>query len=203
MLPEASEEVIVLGTIETTPLGGREGPLLQPSSARGEVTMHARQGQPQPMDPSRQRQRKRYQAAQRSRNRRVHALYDRIFRPDMRWRAWREVRAQGGRAGVDGVRIDDLAQQGREALLQALEQDLRAGSYRPPPVRRGSSPKPDGRQRPRGIPTVRARVVQPACTIVVAPLCEANFQDTSYGCRPTRSATQAVKVIKAQLGSHG
>ena len=72
--------------------------------------MHARKGQPHRMDPSRQLQRTRYQAAKRSRKRRFHALYDRIFRPDSLWRAWREVRAHGGSAGVDGVRREDVEQ---------------------------------------------------------------------------------------------
>jgi len=131
------------------------------------------------MDPSRQLQRRLYQAAKKSRNRRFHALYDRIFRPDILWRAWREVRANGGSAGADGVRRDDIEQQGVDAFLQALAQDLRAGSYRPQPVRRVYIPKPDGRQRPRGMPTVRDRVVQQACNIVIEPLFDANFQDTS------------------------
>ena len=165
--------------------------------------MHAQKGQPHQMDPSRQLQRKLYQAAKRSRNRRFHALYDRIFRPDMLWRAWREVRANGGSAGVDGVRIEDVEQQGVAAFLQALEQDLRAGSYRPQPVLRVYIPKPDGRQRPLGIPTVRDRVVQQACKIVIEPIFEANFQNTSYGFRPRRSATQAVQVVKEQLVSNG
>jgi RNA-directed DNA polymerase len=112
--------------------------------------MHARKGQPHPFEPSRQLQRKLYQAAKRSRNRRFHALYDRIFRPDILWRAWREVRANGGSAGIDEVQIDDVERQGVTTFLQALEQDLRAGSYRPQPVRRGSIPKPDGRERPLG-----------------------------------------------------
>jgi retron-type reverse transcriptase len=155
------------------------------------------------MDPSRQRQRQLYQAAKRSRNRRCHALYDRIFRPDILWRAWREVRAKGGSAGVDGVRIEDVEPQGVAAFLQALAQDLRDGNDRPQPVRRVYIPKPDGRQRPLGIPTVRARVVQQACKSVSEPLFEANFQDTSYGFRPKRSATQAVKVVKEQLVSNG
>ena len=189
--------------IETTQRGGREGPLLQPSAARGEGTMHARQGHPHPMDPSRHLQRQLSQAAKRSRNRRCHALYDRIFRPDMLWRAWREVRANGGRAGVDGVRRDDIAQQGIAAFLQAREQALRAGSSRAQPVRRVSIPKPDGRHSPLGLPTVRDRVGQQAGTIGIAPRCEANFQDTSYGFRPKRRAPQAVKVIKAPRVSHG
>ena len=165
--------------------------------------MHAHQGQSHQKDPSRQLQRKLYQAAKRSRNRRFHALYDRIFRPDIRWRAWREVRANGGSAGADGVRIEDVEQQGAAAFLQVLEQDLRAGSYRPQPVLRVYIPKPDGRQRPRGIPTVRDRVVQQACKIVIEPIFEANFQNTSYGFRPRRSATQAVQVVKEQLVSNG
>jgi RNA-directed DNA polymerase len=165
--------------------------------------MHARKGQPHQMDPSRPLQRQLYQAAKRSRNRRFHALYDRIFRPDLRWRAWREVRANGGSAGVDGVRIEDVEQQGVAAFLQGLEQDLWAGSYRPQPVLRVYIPKPDGRQRPLGIPTVRDRVVQQACKIVIEPIFEANFQNTSYGFRPRRSATQAVQVVKEQLVSNG
>ena len=146
--------------------------------------MHARKGQPHPFEPSRQLQRKLYQAAKRSRNRRFHALYDRIFRPDMLWRAWREVRANGGSAGIDEVQRDDVERQGVTTFLQALEQDLRAGSYRPQPVRRVYIPKPDGRQRPLGIPTVRDRVVQQACKIVIEPLFEANFQDTSVRFSP-------------------
>ena len=166
------------------------------------MTRHARKGHPHPMDPSRQLQRRLYQAAKKSRNRRCHALYDRIFRPDILWRAWREVRANGGSAGADGVRRDDIEQQGVAALLQALAQDRRAGSYRPQPVRRVSLPKPDGRQRPLGMPTVRDRVVQQACKSVIAPRFEANFQDTSYGFRPKRRAAQAVKVIKEQRVSN-
>ena len=155
------------------------------------------------MDPSRPLQRTRYQAAKRSRNRRFQARYDRIVRPARRWRAGREVRAHGGSAGVDGVRLADVEQQGVAACLPAREHDRRAGSDRPQPVRRVSRPTPDGRQRPRGMPTVRDRVVQQACKIGIEPIGEANCQHTAYGVRPRRRAPPAVQVVKAQLVSHG
>jgi RNA-directed DNA polymerase len=164
--------------------------------------MQARKGQPHPFEPSRPLQRKLYQAAKRRRHRRFQALYDRMFRPDMLWRAWREVRAKGGSAGVDEVQIDDVERQGITTFLQALAQDLRAGSYRPQPVRRVYIPQPDGRQRPLGMPTVRDRVVQQACKIGIEPILAATFQDTSDGVRPKRRATQAVKVVNEPLISN-
>jgi len=160
--------------------------------------MHAERPIPS-KDKTRELQRELYLAAKRSRNRRFHALYDRIFRPDVLWRAWEEVRRNGGSAGIDGVTIADLEREGVEQFLGKIEQDLKAKCYRPQPVRRVYIPKPDGRQRPLGIPTVRDRVVQQACKIVIEPVFEANFQDTSYGFRPKRSAQQAVKVVREAL----
>jgi retron-type reverse transcriptase len=64
------------------------------------------------MDKSRELQRGLYLAAKRNRNRRFHALYDRIFRPDILWRAWQEVRENKGAAGVDGVTIGEMERQG-------------------------------------------------------------------------------------------
>src|ERR671918_365156 len=93
-------------TLEKRPRGTprrREGSLLQPRSARRSVAVHARKSQPHPNDKPRQLQRRLYLAAKRSRNRRVHALSDRLVRPEVWWRAWEEVRANGGSAGVDGV----------------------------------------------------------------------------------------------------
>jgi hypothetical protein len=89
--------------------------------------MHAREGQQHLIEKSRQLQRQLYLAANRSRNRRFHALYDRIFRPDVLWRAWEEVRHNGGSAGVDGVTIEDIEGQGVEEFLQQLTDDLAEG----------------------------------------------------------------------------
>jgi RNA-directed DNA polymerase len=161
--------------------------------------VHARRGPTTPTDSSRQLQRRLYLAAKRSRNRRFHALYDRIFRPDILWRAWQKVRAHGGMGGIDGVTIEAVERHGVEQFLEQIREDLRARTYRPQPVLRVYIPKPDGGQRPLGIPTVRDRVVQQACKLVIAPIFEANFQDTSYGFRPKRSAHQAVKAVKQAL----
>ena len=162
------------------------------------MTVHAEKPTP-PQNKSRELQRKLYRAAKRQRNRRFHALYDRIFRPDILRQAWEEVRRNGGSAGQDGVSIEDVEREGVEQFLREIEQDLNAGTYRPKPVLRVYIPKADGKQRPLGIPTVRDRVVQQACKIVIEPIFEANFQDNSYGFRPKRSAQQAVTVVKKAL----
>ena len=152
-----------------------------------------------PQDKSQEFQRKLYLEAKRCRNRRFHALYDRIFRPDILRQAWEEVRRNGGSAGQDGVTIEDVEREGVEQFLGQIEQDLKAGTYRPKPVLRVYIPKADGRQRPLGIPTVCDRVVQQACKVVIEPIFEANFRDNSYGFRPKRSAQQAVTVVKKAL----
>jgi group II intron reverse transcriptase/maturase len=122
-----------------------------------------------------------------------------MFRPDILKQAWEEVRRNGGSAGQDGVTIEDVEREGVEQFLGQIEQDLKTGTYRPKPVLRVYIPKADGRQRPLGIPTVRDRVVQQACKMVIEPIFEANFQDNSYGFRPKRSAQQAVNVVKKAL----
>lgn len=163
------------------------------------MTGQARKSQQHPRDKSRALQRRLSLAAKRSRDRRFHALYDRIVRPDGLWRAWEEVRVNGGAPGVDGVGIEQIERQGVEGVLRTLADDLKVERYRPSPVLQVEIPKPDGRTRLLGIPTVRDRVVQQACKIVIEPLLEASLLTCSYGYRPTRSAGQAVLAVKEAL----
>ena len=147
-------------------------------------------------DKVRELQRKLWACAKQSKTRRFHALYDRIYRSDVLWEAWKRVRSNGGAAGVDAETIQAIEQHGAEKFVAEIQAALRAGRYRPQPVRRRYIPKGEGKQRPLGIPTVRDRVVQMAAKIIIEPIFEADFEASSFGFRPKKSAVQALEAIR-------
>jgi RNA-directed DNA polymerase len=156
------------------------------------------------LDKARELQRTLYRAAKASPTRRFHALLDKMYRADVLWKAWHEVKANAGSAGVDGQTIEQIEQHGVEGFLAELGTALREGRYRPRAVRRVLIPKADGKQRALGIPTVRDRVVQGAAKVVLEPIFEADFRPSSYGFRPRRSAHQATEQLRQGVnrGAH-
>jgi RNA-directed DNA polymerase len=144
----------------------------------------------------RQLQRKLYRAAKANKNRKFHALYDKTYRMDVLKESWKRVKTNGGAGGIDHVTISDVEAYGIDKFLNELQAELKEGKYRPCPVRRSYIPKKNGEKRPLGIPVIKDRVVQMAVKIVIEPVFEADFKESSYGFRPKRSAHQALEVIR-------
>jgi group II intron reverse transcriptase/maturase len=142
-------------------------------------------------------------AAKENKKRRFHALYDKVYRMDILWEAWRRVRANKGSAGIDGETLADIEKQGEHIFLFECHRKLKEGNYHPQPVWRQYIPKKDGKQRPLGIPTVRDRVIQMATKLVMEPIFEADFQESSFGFRPKRSAKQALDRIRKACNRKG
>jgi len=130
---------------------------------------------------------------------RFYALYDKIYREDVLLWAWGCCRANGGSCGVDGQSFAGIEAKGVEAWLEQLARALKEKSYRPQAVRRVLIPKPDGKQRPLGIPTIKDRVVQMAAVIVLEAIFEADLTEEQYAYRPQRSAHDAVREVHGLL----
>ena len=153
------------------------------------------------LDPVRALQRVLYRSAKQEPTRRFHALYDKLTRGDVMWKAWVDVATNRGAPGVDGITIADIEAGGTDGVrtfLDGLADELRAKTYRPKPLRRVRIPKPgrSGETRPLGIPTVKDRVVMAAAKTVLEPIFEADFTPQSFGFRPKRSAHQATEAVR-------
>jgi len=126
---------------------------------------------------------------------RFYALYDKVYRKDVLTHAYECCRANGGAAGVDGQRFEDIEAYGVERWLDELAQELKNRTYQPLPVRRVYIPKPDGKQRPLGVPAIRDRTAEMAAVLVLEPIFEADLQPEQYAYRRDRSALDAVKRV--------
>lgn len=142
-----------------------------------------------------------YQKAKNEPKFRFYTLYSHIYRDDVLQTAWKLVKRNKGAAGIDGITLQDVedSAQGVEGFLKGIQEDLRMHQYKPGPVRRVYIRKPQGGQRPLGIPNVRDRVVEAAARLILEPIFEADFKDCSYGFRPGKSQHDALGEVREHL----
>ena len=130
---------------------------------------------------------------------RFYALYDKVYRTDVVAFAYECCKANGGAPGVDDQTFENIEDYGLKRWLDELTQELKGRTYQPQPVRRVWIPKPDGKQRPLGVPAIKDRVAQMAAVLVLGPIFEADLQSEQYAYRPDRSALDAVKHVHKLL----
>ena len=136
------------------------------------------------------------------------SLVDKVIRPTSLEAAWRKVARNKGAAGVDGQSIERFAAQA-ERYMHELHEQLKAGTYRPSPIKRVEIPKGDGRTRPLGVPTVKSlplakagdRIVQTALKMAIEPVFEVEFRPGSYGFRPGRGCKDALREVGGLLNA--
>ena len=137
-------------------------------------------------------------------NFRFYALYDKVYRQDVLDFAYDCCKANGGAPGVDGQTFEDIKEYGVGKWLDELAQELRSRTYQPQPVRRVWIPKPDGKQRPLGVPAIKDRVAQTVAVLVLEPIFEADLPPEQYAYRSDRSALDAVRHVHKLLNTgHG
>lgn len=134
-------------------------------------------------------------AAKADKSRRFHSLYDKLYREDVLREAWNHARANKGTAGIDGKEIEDVEREGVQAFLGQISKELKEQTYRPSPLKRVWIPKPNGKQRPLSIPTLKDRIVQTAAMLILQPIFEQDFEPNSYGFREGRSTHDAVREV--------
>lgn len=144
-------------------------------------------------------QRKLYQKAKQEERFRFYVLYDKVRLPHFMRESYKRCKANGGSAGTDGKTFEDVEIYGVDKFLAEIIDELENKTYKPQPVLRVHIPKANGKARPLGIPVIKDRIIQMAVKLVIEPIFEADFEDSSYGFRPCRSAGDAVREIKQKL----
>ena len=127
-------------------------------------------------------QRQLYSKAKQQPTYRFYSLYDKVYRSDVLQRAYDLVKQNKGSPGLDGETFELIERgEGRTAYIGALQETLKAKTYRVMPIKRVEIPKPNGATRPLGIPSIQDRIVQMAAKLVIEPILEAGFSPHSYG----------------------
>jgi RNA-directed DNA polymerase len=126
-------------------------------------------------------------------------LFEQMLQPANLQQAWRQVRANKGAAGVDGMTVDEFPAWVKSGGWETVKSELYSGDYQPKPVRRVEIEKPDGGKRLLGIPTVTDRVIQQAIAQVLTPIFDPTFSEHSYGFRAGRNGQQAVKQVQQTI----
>lgn len=129
---------------------------------------------------------------------RVTSLFEHVLKKENLRQALRQVRRNRGAPGIDGMSVDELPGYLKDHWL-GIKDALQNERYRPQPVKRVEIPKPDGRKRKLGIPTVLDRFIQQAINQVLQCVFDPTFHPHSYGFRPKRSAHQAVRHAQEQV----
>lgn len=140
-----------------------------------------------------------YQKAKQEKRFKFYVLYDKIFVSYILRESWKRVKRNAGSPGIDKVTIQDIEEYGVDKYLNELGEELRCQNYRPQAVKRVMIPKANGGERPLGIPTVKDRIAQTACKLIIEPIFEADFVESSHGFRPERSSKDAIKDIQTHL----
>jgi group II intron reverse transcriptase/maturase len=140
-----------------------------------------------------------YQKAKQERDYKFYVLYDKVFLDYVIDEAYMRCKSNDGSPGIDRMTFEDVETNGRAQFLEEIKSELSKRTYKPQPVKRVWIDKENGGKRPLGIPTIKDRVAQQACKIVIEPIFEADFDDSSYGFRPKRSAKDAITEIKDNL----
>ncbi len=142
-----------------------------------------------------------FQKAKQEKEFRFYTLYDHIVKETTLKAAWSRVKENKGSSGIDGINFEDIekAAGGVEGYLKELGTKLKDRKYKSQAVKRVYIPKSDGRKRPLGIPTIRDRIVQMAVLLIIEPIFEADFVESSYGFRPKRSGHDAIEKIESHL----